>query len=667
MKYIITGGGSGGHIYPALAIADYIKKTERDSEFLYIGTKDKMEARIVPARGYDIKFVTAMGMPARKLSFSFLIFLFKLLYGIIKSSLYIHKFKPDMIIGTGGFVSAPVVFAGAFLRKLKISKVKIFLHEANSEPGKMIKFAGRYCDGVGTAYKSCLKYFKSNGEYVGFPVRDEFFAGNKTKSREILNIPKETFLVIVVGGSQGARTINRGIVDSLKRLKEEDIPNLKIIHATGKNNPEYKAEDDTAKRFKFNDISEVDYNNFYKRQDYINDIKDHLFAADLVVTRGGAAFLTEIAVCSLASIIIPKAGLSGDHQVVNAEYMKFNGASEIIYEHALLEKDEFFIKINGVELAEKIISLFNNPDKLKIMGKSCSSIIDNVGMGKIYDFIKYIQRSETIDSSSKNLEIIKSLKKESVNKRNEYTGMYVNSIVSKLNRLSKQEILKDSNLKYLQYRGSHLFLSSLWQVRNNGVKIAGLTADVSKIPFLSKLFNDKTKVNLLYRFLGGDFAQVGFIRRNILIAYRQIDHFDEIILNDIINGLEDKYYEVVVEALSSINHFYDQIDVENREKIKIRVEFLLSKSRNFKIITKAILAYGKMIKEYEQFSIFESFYFSENHKIREAILKNILFLKEKGIFLNQDRNKKLLDKILLTSSGFIPDFEMKKIMNKIFE
>ncbi len=672
MKYIITGGGSGGHIYPALAIADHIKKIENDSEFLYLGTKNKMESKIVPTRGYDMKFVSAMGMPSSKASFAFFLFLLKLLYGILKASTYIYRFKPDMIIGTGGFVSAPVVFAGAFLRKVKLSKVKIFLHEANSEPGKMIKFAGRYCDGVGTAYKSCLRYFKSNGEYVGFPVREEFFSGNRTKSRELLNISKETFLVVVVGGSQGARTINNGVIDSLTTIKNEGLSNLRIIHATGKNslntNVEYRAEDDTGKRFSFNKIDENDYSSFYSRQGYINNIKDHFFAADLIITRGGAGSLTEIAVSSRASIVIPKAGLSGDHQVVNAEYMKFFGASEIIYEHALLEKDKFFIKINGNELAEMIISLYNDRNRIKLMEKSCSSIIDNVGMNEIYNFIKYIQRSKTIVNSKKNNDIIKNISTSSINKRNEYTGMAVSSIVSNLNRKNRDEILKDDNLKYLQYRGSHLFLSSHWQIRNNGVKIAGLTSDISKIPFLSKLFNDKTKASFVHRIMGGDFVQVGFIRRNILISYRQINHFNDTILNDIISGLDDGYYEVIVEALVSIIHFFDKIDDENKIFIKNKMEILLKeKSKNFKIVSETILLYGKLIEEYEEFSIFEPFYFTENHKVREALLSSILLLKNTGIFMNYDRNKKLLDNILLTSSGFIPDFEMKRIIKNIFE
>ena len=671
MRYVITGGGSGGHIYPALAIADYIKKTEKDSEFLYLGTKNKMESKIVPTRGYDIKFVTAMGMPSKKFGLAFLLFLFKLIYGIFRASLYINKFKPDMIIGTGGFVSAPVVFAAALLRKLKISKVKIFLHEANSEPGKMIKFAGKYCDGVGTAYKSCLKYFRSNGEYVGFPVREEFFSGNKTKSRENLNISKDTFLVVVVGGSQGARTINNGIIDSLQKLKDENLVNFKIIHATGKNNidkkVEYRAEDDTGKRFIFNNINEEDYNSFYSRQGYINDIKDHFFAADLIISRGGAGSLTEIAISARASIIIPKAGLSGDHQVVNAEYMKFFGASEIIYEHALLEKDKFFIKINGNELAEKIISLYNERNRIKLMEKSCSAIIDNVGMEKIYSFVKYIQRTKMIANSDKNAQLIKSISDETMNKRNEYTGMYVNQIISKLNKKNKSEILKDPNLKYLQYRGSHLFLSSLWQVRNNGVKIAGLTSDISKIPFLSQLFNDRTRVNFLYRLLGGDFVQVGFIRRNILLSYRQIDNFNKTVLNDCISGLDDNYYEVKAEALKNLNHFYNKIDEENIILIKNKTKNLLKNSRNFRIISNAIELFGKTIIDYVEFAIFEAFFFSGNHKIRESLLNVILFLKDKKIFNDDEKNKELLDKILLTSSGFIPDFEMKKIINKIFE
>ena len=307
------------------------------------------------------------------------------------------------------------------------------------------------------------------------------------------------------------------------------------------------------------------------------------------------------------------------------------------------------------------------------MENNCKEVIDeNTGMDKIYSFIKDIQlflsKKEANNQYQGNIKFLDNLDNNKlVKKRNKYVGMYVSKIISILSKMSKDEVIKDLNLKYLQYRGSHLFLSPHWQVRNNGVKIAGLTGDASKITFLSKLYNDKTKVNLLYRFLGGDYAQVGFIRRNILISYKRIDHFNEIVISDIIKGLDDNYYEVIVESLSCINHFYSNIDDVNRDIIKLKVELLLQKSKNFKIISEAILLYGKSIKDYEEFSIFESFYFTENHKIREALLSSILFLKDKNIFNNKDRNKKLLDKILLTSTGFLPDFEMKKIIKKIFE
>jgi len=445
MKYILTGGGTGGHIYPALAIGDFIKKTESDAEFLYIGTKEKMEAVIVPKKGYDIKFVKAIGMPGSKFSLAFFYFALTLFFGIIKASYLIYKFKPNMIIGTGGFVSGPVVFAGIFFRFIRLSKVKIFLHEANAEPGKMLKLAGRYCDGVGTAYKSCLKHFKSNGKYVGFPVREDFFSGDREKSRKNLNIDSDAFLVVVVGGSQGARTINNGVIDSLQKLKKENLKNLKIIHATGKNNPdirvEYRAEDDTGERFAYNSIKEEDYKLFYKRQGYINDIKDHFYAADLILTRGGAGSLTEIAVCSRASIIIPKAGLSGDHQVVNAEYAKFNGVAEIIYENALLENDVFFIKINGNELADSIISLYNDIDKIREMERNCEKISEIAGLDGIYSFIKKIQIPKLDKSSDKNSTLIKQEENnksktsiEATSFKNEYIGLGASQTVSILNR-----------------------------------------------------------------------------------------------------------------------------------------------------------------------------------------------------------------------------------------
>ena len=651
MKYILTGGGSGGHIYPALAIGGKIKKEEPEAEFLYIGTKDRLEAQIVPAKGYKIKFISAAGLPASKFGPAFLVFVIKMLLGILKSAFIIIIYKPDMIIGTGGFVSAPVVFAGAMLKKLKLSKTVIFLHEANSEPGKMIKLMGRFCDGVGTAYRSCLKYFPDKGRYVGFPVRSVFFTGNREEARKKLGIPNNAFVVFSVGGSQGARTINRAVVDALPHLKE--LKNLYFIHGTGKSTKNYDAEGDTLNRFQYNGIAKEDFP-FYQNYSYLDNIENYYFAADLVITRGGAGSLYEIAVCGRASIIIPKANLSGDHQVMNAENMKSMNASEIVYEEVLLKKNKFEIEVPGEKLAQSVITLYNKKSKIEEMERNSNKIVKNISSDDIYSFVKEI--------ASGRIEKIPSVNTEE--NENVYAKLSSSALVSKLSRISKKEILVSKNLNYIRYKASHYFTSPVWQIRNNAVKITGLTYDEERVSYLSRLFNNREKVSLTKRLLGGDFVQVGFIRRNIMIAYRQIGVYSSIIENDIILGLTDSYYETRCEALRNVTFFAK--DLKHREEIK-KLVMSNFKSFNFDIVRESILAYTEFVENFEDFLELKRFYLNVNWKIREAVIISLTKLKGKKIITDKEQIKSVVDNIILSSTGFLPEFNLKKTLKKLME
>ncbi|MCK4979557.1 MAG: UDP-N-acetylglucosamine--N-acetylmuramyl-(pentapeptide) pyrophosphoryl-undecaprenol N-acetylglucosamine transferase [Candidatus Delongbacteria bacterium] len=647
MKYILTGGGTGGHVYPALAIANFIKEKDKDAKFLYIGTRGRIESKIVPAKGYKIKFIPATGMPGSKFSFKFLIFICSLFLGILKSCIHIILFRPDIVIGTGGFVSASPIFAGRLLRKLKLSKTKLFLHEANAEPGKMIRKAGPLCDGVGLSYRSCLEYFKRNGKYVGYPVRDEFKHGSREESREKLEIDKDSFVVFVVGGSQGARTINRSIVDSLRFLKE--LPKLKIIHVTGKGTVAYNGVLDTIRRFGYNSIDQKDFE-FYSRMDYAENIKDYYLASDLIITRGGGT-INEIAVCGRASLIIPKANLSGDHQVINAENIKDSGASEVIYEDIILDNNEFAVMVSGQKLSEKIKELYDDRDRIAELEKNARNYIKDSGTKKIYQFIE-----EILNNTNK-----KEYVAEEIIEKNPYANFRAPQLINKLSKMSKEEVVSNKYLEYLRYRTSHYFNYDAWQVRNYAVKLSGLTYAEEKIPFLSKLFNDKAKVSFLQRLFGGEFQQVNFIRRNIMTAYRKIGRFNEMVEKDILSSLNDNYFETVSEGLLNVIHFSENL--KGNEKIISKVERLL-KHNNFLIVINAVTAYTEFIEEKEEFNKFSHLFFHTNSKIRQAVIEALLKLNEKSIVTDKESIDEFLSRILQTTTGFTPVFKFKKLIKE---
>jgi UDP-N-acetylglucosamine--N-acetylmuramyl-(pentapeptide) pyrophosphoryl-undecaprenol N-acetylglucosamine transferase len=632
LKYILTGGGTGGHVYPTLAIAEQIRKNEPDAEFLYLGTKDHIESKIVPAKGYKMKFIHSTGMPGSKFSFSMLKFLLSIFVGTLKSIFILLAHRPDMIIGSGGFVSAPPVFAGHILRKLKLSKTKMFLHEANAEAGKLVKFAGPMCDGVGVSYRVSLKDFPSNGKYVGYPVRAEFFEGSKDDSRKKLGIDPEKFVVFSVGGSQGARTINRALADSLKFLKGHK--DLLVIHVTGHGSPGYNAELDTIKRLEKNGVGGDGYS-FYKRMLYADPIKDYYFASDLIITRGGGT-LNEIAVSGKPSLIIPKANLSGDHQVMNALSMKNSGCAEIVYEEVLSEGDKIAVKVEGSKLAEKIIELKSDKTLLDRMTECAKTFSAGDANAEIYSCIREILSGKNLKEPENG---------QAKHTLNPYAELNAVQIYSRLLKMTADDIHKSQHLDYLRYRASHYLISGNWNVRNTAVKLVGLTRDSSKIPFLSRFLSEE---------------KIGFIRRNVLTAYRHIGVYNETVEKGLFTSLKDLYWEVNVEALKSIKFFSGEAG--HNDKFKPLIVQLMNKG-NFEVMLHSIEAYSVFINSAEDISELKKFYYNNNGKLREAVISVLTELRDKKI-ISPEMFIKEIDGILQTTVAFEPRFSMKMKLRK---
>jgi UDP-N-acetylglucosamine--N-acetylmuramyl-(pentapeptide) pyrophosphoryl-undecaprenol N-acetylglucosamine transferase len=632
MKYILTGGGTGGHIYPALAIAEQIRKNEPDAEFLYLGTKKGIESKIVPAKGFRMKYISATGMPDKKFSIAMIVFALMIFSGTLKSIFILLSYRPDMIIGSGGYVSAPPIFAGYILRKLGLSKTKLFLHEANAEAGKLVKLAGPLCDGVGVSYKISLKDFPDKSRFVGYPVRPEFFTGSKSESREKLGLNRDDFIVFAVGGSQGARTINRAVVDSLKYLS--GMKDLRLIHVTGRGTEGYNSVLDTIKRIEYNSLKESGIR-FYNRIEYADNIKEYYFAADLIITRGGGT-INEIAVSGTPSLIIPKANLSGDHQVMNALSMQNSGAADVMYEEVMIEENDFVIKVTGEKLSLKIKEYYENRDRLIPMSANARKAVISNANEEIYAYISDVMNNKPH---------ISLIDKQFLKNNNVYAEMGVNQILSSVSKMTTNDILELEYLDYIKYRTSYYLISQNWKTKNAAVKLAGLTQDRTKLPFLSKLLSEKN---------------AGFVRRNVLEAYRRIGIYDENLERDIVHSLSDPYWEVQVEALKCVIFFKEE--TKNNDKMKKAVMKLL-KIGNYEVIMNALPAYTIFVENSDDLKEFEKFRYHNNTNIRESLITALNDLKGRKI-ISAEVHKEYLDNMLLTSTGFTPFFSMK---NKLKE
>lgn len=347
--YFITGGGTGGHIYPAVAVCDELKKDIETKEIYYIGNPANLEFEIAKKIGCKFLGVKISGMP-RKISFGFIKWFFELQIAIFKALYYIKKYKPDAIFGTGGYVSAPALFAGG------LAGVPFMIHDSDAQPGIVSKYIAPSANCVSLAFEVSKQFINSSNIHInGNPIREEFKTLTKEEAREKLGLENKLTLCMM-GGSQGAKSVNAAAVEIIKELSMEY--NLQIIFQTGKKNYEkvYVKLKEIYPEF------EKDKNIILKP--YFDNMAAILKASDIAVSRAGSLSISELCACSIASILIPYPHAAADHQRKNAKYMVEKHAA-LYLEDADTTKDTLLAAIE---------KLLNNPEKLKLIQKNAFSL-----------------------------------------------------------------------------------------------------------------------------------------------------------------------------------------------------------------------------------------------------------------------------------------------------
>lgn len=358
MKVIMTGGGTGGHIYPAIAIADEIKSRHPDAEIIFVGTERGMEKDIVPKAGYPIKFITVSGLN-RKNPIKLIKTLKDLNHGLHEAKQIIKEFKPDFVIGTGGYVCGPVMKTAAGMG------IKTYIHEQNAFPGLTNKLLSRGAERVFVAFDDAKKYFKTKKEpvTVGNPVRHAFTEVDRQAARESLGVKEDEFMVLSFGGSLGAQRINDEMTVAAERLR--DRAGLRIFFVTGK-------------RYYSSIMENADKTNARVTYlQYIDDMPKYLNACDLAITRSGALTVSEITACGRASVMIPSPYVTNNHQYYNAKVVADRGGAILIEEKDLT---------NG-EVADEIEQLMNDRQILEKMEKASAALGTVTSAGKICDII----------------------------------------------------------------------------------------------------------------------------------------------------------------------------------------------------------------------------------------------------------------------------------------
>jgi len=339
LRVIFTGGGTGGHIYPAISIARGLKEKDPDIKIWYVGTRDGLEADIVPKEGIPMHYVCGAGVLGKSWFDSFK-GLFLAGIGFIQSLLLISKLKPDVVVGTGGYVSGPVMAAAILLRKPTL------IQEQNAYPGVTNRMLSKWTHVTALPFEEAKKYLpeKANCIVTGNPVRISVLQAERVSSRQELDIPLDARVVYVFGGSRGAERLNQAIVEAIPELLS--IEDLYLIFVTGQSYFE-SIKKDLAPHT----------GTHLRIFPYLHNAEKALASADLVVARAGAMTLAEITARGLPSILIPSPNVTHNHQEVNAGVLARTGAAVMIKDRDL----------DGELLAKNVRDILIDKSKLKAM------------------------------------------------------------------------------------------------------------------------------------------------------------------------------------------------------------------------------------------------------------------------------------------------------------
>lgn len=357
MRVIMTGGGTGGHIFPAIAIADEIRRNKPDSIIRFIGAKGKMEERVVPENGYEIDLIEVVGLN-RKNMLKNVAFIYKYFNSLRKCKNILSAFAPDVVIGTGGYVTGPVLSSAV---KLGIPGI---IQEGNSYPGKVIKYLSSKVSKVIVNFEETKNYLKrkDNVIRISYPVRSSIRQMNKIEAKKHFGLDNNNKTIFVFGGSQGAKTINEAIERIVEILRKE---NINLIWQTGKLN--------------YDKINSKygNYKNTIKILEFIKEMDIAYSASDLVICRAGVSSIMELSAMSKPAILIPYPFATDNHQERNARSLAERESAIMITERQLSDSLEAEIK-----------SLINNEERLKMFSQNISSIYDKDAPNKIYQEVK---------------------------------------------------------------------------------------------------------------------------------------------------------------------------------------------------------------------------------------------------------------------------------------
>jgi len=351
-RVLFAAGGTGGHLFPAIAVAEEIINMKPDSEILFIGTKSKIEGSVVPKMGFNFKSIWIKGF-SRQFNLENLLFPLKLIVSVIQSILINMRFNPKVALGAGGYVSGPAIFGASVLG------AKIILLEQNSYPGITTRLLVKYADEIHISFEESIKYLRKKDiiKLTGNPVRKNLEKVNKERALEKFNLNSKLKTVLVLGGSLGAESINNAIVKIINDLEKNDV---QLIWQTGQNY-----------YMKYKDYS----SNSTMIFEFIDDMNLAYSVCDLLIARAGATTIAEVLVLGIPAILIPSPNVAENHQYHNAKSLADKNAAVLLKDDEIEKnlKNTLFELLGSKETLQKLKNNAMNlskPDAATLIAKS---------------------------------------------------------------------------------------------------------------------------------------------------------------------------------------------------------------------------------------------------------------------------------------------------------
>ncbi len=637
LRVVLTGGGTGGHVYPALAIYQLLREAELVDEALYLGVRGRAEETIVPKSGLELRFVPSAPFAGSSI-LAKLGALLVVLRGALVSAWHLLRFRPRLVVAAGGYVAAPVILA-AFLLKPWL-RLRIIVDEQNFVPGLLNKFASLFADVILLTFKETA-YFLWSHRCVpsGYPVRRPYLEKppSKTEAKRALGLDPESCLVVVAGGSMGARSINRAIARALPGLAK--LEGVQIVHSVGlREDKEYDALEDTVaelrrsvgdafdtERYELRDGERV----VYRAYRYLDDLVAYQQAADLVVSRSGAGSLSEILALGKASILVPKRGLPGDHQEMNAIAVAEQGGAEVLFERR--QNGGGADQLSETELVELVTALAADPARRSELESGAAALFDHQVEARILRTARRLVEDREVEYLA-----------QIVEPRTVRFQRSFDSLVNFLDRTDPASSVGALYHRFYRIKAEESLEGSAFLTVNRGIKLVGALRLREHYPFLREHFP---------RFRG-------YLKRNALSALCKAAEPEPWFPELVLAGLRDRYYETRREAIALYRRFPEAM--RGQEAIEARIlELMRRRHESWEVRTEAIRAAMLFLSQEEFLAAMRRFRAHRNIRAREALLEAI----EQGLreerFGDLRQIRLFLKRMLVTTSEFTPHFKVR--------